>query len=214
MCLNFVFATETGDNEEEWDGTYDFWNKASEWYKPGSTDIYFNANVMSDFAGIVEKIGTGVIAIATVVLGIKYILGSVSDKVSVKENLITLLIACIFFFGWTNIRGLIIKNITYDPNTQNIAVSGISGNTQLFIFNGSSIESAFASVFSIIVLIAKFIAVIATVYMGLKYIFSGPEVKAKLKEKSVMYIIGIIMIFTTLNILSFISTSINSSFVK
>lgn len=215
VCVDMIFAAGTDDSEsEEWDGTYDFWNEASNWYKPGSTDIYFNASVISDIAGIVEKIGTGVIAIATVVLGIKYLIGSVSDRASVKENMITLLIACIFFFGWTNIRGLIIRNITYDPNTENIAVSGISGDTQLFIFNGSSLESAFASVFSIIVLVAKFIAVIVTVYMGVKYIFSGPEVKAKLKEKSIMYIIGIIMIFTTLNILSFISTAINNSFIE
>ena len=66
---------------------------------------------------------------------------------------------------------------------------------------------------SIVILVAKFVAVIATVYMGVKYIFSGPEVKAKLKEKSIMYIIGIILIFTTLNVLSFISSSINNALV-
>lgn len=208
IFFNNLYASDSQNNS-----TYDFWSEASQWYSQGSTDIYFDSSVISQIANIVETIGTGAIAIATVVLGIKYVLGSVSDKVSVKENLVTLLVACIFFFGWSNIRGLLIRNISYDQNTGNIAVSGVSGNTQLFIFNGSSLESAFASVFSIIVLAAKFIAVIVTVYMGVKYIFSGPEVKAKLKEKSAMYIIGIILIFTTLNVLSFISTAINKTFI-
>lgn len=213
VFINNLYADEEQNDEEQNNTTYDFWDKASQWYSEGETTTYFNSSVLSQIASVVEVIGTGVIAIATVVLGIKYIFGSVSDKVSVKENLVTLLIACIFFFGWSNIRGLLIKNINYDQSTGNIAVSGISGDTQLFIFNGSSLESTFASIFSIIILIAKFIAVIVTVYMGVKYIFSGPEVKAKLKERSAMYIIGIILIFTTFNVLSFISSAINNTFV-
>ena len=49
--------------------------------------------------------------------------------------------------------------------------------------------------------------------MGVKYIFSGAEGKAKLKEKGIMYIVGIILIFTTLNILTFISESINNALI-
>ena len=128
--------------------------------------------------------------------------------------MITLLIACIFFFGWSNIRDLLINNIQYDSSTGNIAVSKITGSTQLFIFSGTnSLESAFASIFSMIILIAKLVAVIATVYMGVKYIFSGAEQRAKLKEKGIMYIVGIILIFTTINVLSFISSSINNALV-
>ena len=202
VLVNFVLAA---DN---------FWDQASDWYSAGGTETYLDSNVLSEIANIVEIIGTAVIAIATVVLGIKYVLGSVTDKASVKENMITLLIACIFFFGWSNIRDLLINNIQYDSSTGNIAVSKITGSTQLFIFSGTnSLESAFASIFSIIILIAKLVAVIATVYMGVKYIFSGAEQRAKLKEKGIMYIVGIILIFTTINVLSFISSSINNALV-
>lgn len=202
VLVNFVLAA---DN---------FWDQAADWYSAGGTETYLDSNVLSEIANIVEIIGTAVIAIATVVLGIKYVLGSVTDKASVKENMITLLIACIFFFGWSNIRDLLINNIQYDSSTGNIAVSKITGSTQLFIFSGTnSLESAFASIFSIIILIAKLVAVIATVYMGVKYIFSGAEQRAKLKEKGIMYIVGIILIFTTINVLSFISSSINNALV-
>lgn len=189
----------------------DFWDQATEWYKPGATNTYLDTSVISDIAEMVEVIGTAVIAIATVVLGIKYVLGSVTDKAEVKDSMITLLFACIFFFGWSSLRGILIKNVGYDSNG---AVTGISGATQLFIFagnNGGSLENAFASVFSVVIIIAKLIAVLVTVYMGVKYIFAGSEGKAKLKEKGVMYIIGILLIFTTLNILSFISDAINNA---
>ena len=189
----------------------DFWNQASKWYSGGSTNTYLDSSVIGEISDMVEVIGTGVIAIATVVLGIKYVLGSVTEKADVKESMITLLVACIFFFGWSNLRNILITDINVDPNTG--AITGISGKTQLFIFSGQSqsLETALAQVFSIVILIAKVIAVIATVYMGVKYIFSGSEGKAKLKEKGVMYIIGIVLIFTTLNVLTFVSNSINQA---
>lgn len=186
-----------------------FWEQASDWYSAGSTSTYLDSSIITEIANMIEVIGTAVIAITTVVLGIKYMVGSVTEKAEVKENMITLLVACIFFFGWSNLRQILIKGVTYD---QNGVVSGISGSSQLFIFNGNgTLEGAFAQVFSIVLIIAKLVAIVATVYMGVKYIFSGAEGKAKLKEKGIMYIVGIILIFTTLNILTFISNSINNA---
>lgn len=188
-----------------------FWEQAQNWYTSGSTNIYLNASVITDIGKMVEVIGTAVIAIATVILGVKYVLGSVTEKADVKESMITLLFACLFFFGWSNLRGIFIKNIGYDSNG---AVTGINGLTQLFIFagnNGGTLENVFASIFSVVIIIAKIIAVLVTIYMGVKYIFAGSEGKAKLKEKGIMYIIGIVLIFTTLNVLSFISDAINNS---
>lgn len=189
----------------------DFWDQATNWYKPGATNTYLDASVITDIGKLVEIIGTAVIAIATVVLGVKYVLGSVTDKAEVKDSMVTLLFACIFFFGWSSLRGVLIKNVGYDSNG---AVTGITGATQLFIFageNGNGLENAFATIFSVVIIIAKIIAVLATIYMGVKYIFAGSEGKAKVKEKGVMYIIGILLIFTTLNILSFISDAINNA---
>lgn len=187
----------------------DFWTQASNWYSGGSTSTYLDSNVISSIANMVEVVGTGVIAIATVVLGIKYMLGSVTEKADVKENMITLLVACIFFFGWSNLRQILINGVTYDSNG---AVSGISGQSTLFIFQGgTTLQTAFANIFSLVLIIAKIIAVVCTVYMGVKYIFSGADGKAKLKQKGIMYIIGIILIFTTLNILTFVSNTINNA---
>ncbi len=187
-----------------------FWDQAKEWYDQGSTNTYLDVNVINDLGSMVEVVGTGVIAIATVVLGIKYVLGSVTDKASVKENMITLLVACIFFFGWSNIRSVVIKGVNFTGAA--VAEGGISQGAQIFLLaDGATLEQALAQVFSIVIAFAKVIAVICTLYMGVKYIFSGAEGKAKLKEKGIMYIVGIILIFTTLNILSFISDAIVNS---
>ncbi len=186
-----------------------FWDQAADWYSKGSTNTYLDSSIMSELATMVEVVGTGVIAIATVVLGIKYILGSVTEKADVKEQMVTLLVACIFFFGWSSLRGIIIKGVGFDANG---TVTSINGSSQLFIFEGSnSLEKAFAKIFSIVIIIGKVITLLATIYMGVKYIFSGAEGKAKLKSKGIMYIVGVILIFATLNILSFVSNSINQA---
>lgn len=203
LCVMIVTVTPV------YAATDNFWTQASSWYSQGSTSTYLDSGVITELATLVEVAGTAVIAIATVVLGIKYVLGSVSEKADVKENMITLLVACIFFFGWSNLRGILIKNVTYDSNG---SVTGISGSSTLFIFQGgTTLEAAFASIFSVVILLAKVVAVVCTIYMGVKYIFSGAEGKAKLKSKGVMYIVGIILIFTTLNILTFVSNAINQA---
>ncbi len=188
-----------------------FWTQASEWYSNGSTNTYLDENVLSSIANLVEVAGTAVIAIATVVIGIKYVLGSVTEKASAKENLITLLVACVFFFGWSNIRSVLITGVSF---TNTGTVSNLNGQSTLFLLKGNqdSIGGAFQSVFGIVLTVAQIIAIIVTVYMGVKYIFSGAEGKAKLKEKGMSYVIGIILIFTTLNFIKFVSKAINAAF--
>ncbi len=204
MCLIFGYGTVNAANNS----SGSFWSQASDWYSDGNTNTFLDDSVLSDIASLVEVAGTAVIAIATVVIGVKYILGSVTEKVEAKENLITLLVACIFFFGWSNIRGLLIKNVDF---TNSGTVSSLGGNSTLFILEntGNSVDSAFKSVFGIVLTVAQIIAILCTAYMGVKYVLSGGEGKAKLKEKSMMYIIGIIMIFTALNFIKFVSSAIN-----
>ena len=57
-----------------------FWTQASEWYSQGSTNTYLDESVLSSIANLIEVAGTAIIAIATVVVGIKYVLGSVTEK--------------------------------------------------------------------------------------------------------------------------------------
>lgn len=177
----------------------DFWGDASSWFGQAQNSGYQIPeqvnNIIGIFSDMINVVGTTVIVIATIVLGIKYIIGSVESKTSAKEGLITLFIACVFFFGWTAIKGLLFP-----------------GNA--FIFTSTSDTSytnMVGRIFSTFTYIAQFVVVASIIYVGIKYIFAGADGRAELKAKSVYFIIGIILVFATTNVLSFISKIINEA---
>lgn len=205
-CMH-LYATEGGTD----DGPYDFWTGAQEWYnKPTDGIEYLDNSIMKQIAEFIKFFGTAVIAIVSVVLGMKYMIGGVNGKAEVKQQLVGLLVACLFFFGWSNISDLLITNAQYDENTG--TYTQVSSATQLFVFsNVDTYQKSLAKIFAIVLFFAKIVAIVAIMVIGAKYIFSGANGKAELKQKGPMFIIGILMIFSTLNILSFISTTINQA---
>lgn len=176
----------------------DWWGKATDWYKGGSTTVGLSTSVIDGIADLVEMVGTGVIAIATVVIGIKYMMGTVQGKTEAKESMISLLVACLFFFGWTSIRGLL---ITGNATGQ----GGLSGATTGLVFFDGDLKVTFARIFTLVVTIGKVLSVLAIVYIGVKYVFAGADAKAQLKQKSPAMIIGIILIFCATTFLGIVA---------
>ena len=185
------------------DTNYNFWEKAFGWWSSQKEATgYVDGNMLQQIADIVEVVGTGVIAIATVVLGIRYVLGSAGQKADCKDNLITLFVASIFFFGWTHIRDLFIKGASWSG----AGTSGsVTGDWYLVGFQSGDLKVVLGTVLSIVTTIGKAVALVATVYIGIKFVMSGAEGKSELKQKGIMYIIGVILIFATLNVLTFVS---------
>lgn len=183
-------STNNGDGDNS-----DFWAQANNWFSKGdktSTTSEAQA-IISQVSDMVNVIGTSVITLVTIFLGIKYMFGSAESRTSVKESLITLLVACVFFFGWNAIA-----NILFPGNN--------------FILNSSSDSSyknLVGNIFSTGLYIAQFLVIIAILYIGIKYIFSGATGRADLKAKSGQFIIGIILAFATTNFLTFISKAVN-----
>ena len=193
--INLIYASEDG---------LVWWDKASDWYVNGESTVGISSNLLSGIANMIEIIGTAVIAIVTLVLGIKYMTGTVQGKTEVKENLVNLLVACLFFFGWANIRDLlIVGNATVE--------GGINGNTTfLTFFRNGDISSAFSQIFTFLLMAAQTVAVFVILYLGVKYIFAGANAKAELKQKSPAMIIGIILIFCTVSVVRFIADIVSS----
>lgn len=119
------------------------------------------------------------------------------SKTEVKESLITLLIACLFFFGWNEIS--------------NILVPG--GKLIWSSTDDTSYKQMVGRVFNTVVFILNIAAVIAIIYVGIKYIFSGASGKAELKGRSPYFIIGIILTFCSVALLNFVSKVINEIIV-
>ena len=180
----------------------DFWGHASSWFDKGDEDLskdkYLGEDVIKTLEEMILVLGTTVIVLATIVLGIKFMFGSVESKVDAKEGLFNLLVACLFFFGWNSIKTLLIP-----------------GNSLIFINSADqSYTQPIARIFSIATYAAQFIAVIAIIYVGIRYIFAGVEGKTDLKEKSPMFFIGVILAFCSTGFLTYISQIINEALAK
>lgn len=176
----------------------EWWQKATIWYKNGSSSIGLPSGVFSGISEIVEVVGTAIIAIATVIVGIKYIFGTVQGKVEARESMLNLVVACIFFFGWSSISGLIIEGNTSGSGT-------ISGKTTKLSFFSGDLTLALASVFNLISMVGKIIAILVIAYLGIKYIYAGAEAKAMLKKNSPALILGVILIFCTTTFLGVVA---------
>jgi len=197
-------ATENiGKDTKAKNGNNDFWGNATSWFNKANTD-FLNGNsnadattkeIISTMENMVLIVGTTVIVIATIFLGIRFMFGSVNSKADAKEGLMNLLVACIFFFGWNSIKNLLFP-----------------GNSFIFV---QSTDTSYANpvgrVYNIVVYIAQFAAIIAILYVGVKYIFAGVQGKTELKEKSGTFIIGIILAFCSTGFLTYISNVINQA---
>lgn len=175
----------------------DFWNDASDWWNNASKNDNKlpeqATTIINTFSDMINIVGTTLIVIATIIIGIKYIFGSVEDKGAAKEGLITLFVACIFFFGWTGI-----SNLLFDSNNNFYFTQGTTSYTQVI-----------GRIMAIFSYVAQMLMVIAVIYVGIKYIFAGSVGRAELKGKSVYFFIGIVLAFATTNVLTFISKVIN-----
>lgn len=176
----------------------DFYTSGMDWFNKGSQNDTI-ANQFSSMIGSIENyieiIGTVVITMATIIIGIRYMFASAEGKALAKENLMNLLVACLLFFGWTGIYSLLISN----------------GTTFVLFKNANTFEAAIGNVFTIFKFVAQIVALIAILYIGIKYIFAGAEGKAELKGKSFSFIIGIILAFCAVEVLNIISKIINET---
>ena len=83
----------------------------------------------------------------------------------------------------------------------------MSNGTQLFISDpgDSSYKLLFARLLGVVTMIVKVAAIAGVIYVGVRYIFAGASGKADLKGKSVYFIIGIILTFCSVTVLTVFS---------
>ena len=160
-----------------------WWNMAGSFFA-GAAPLSNDA--LKELENLVKFIGNLVFVTVTVVLGVKYIWGSVESKSDVKESLATLVIAALVFYGYSTLSNLF-----------------ITGNNLVFI-NTGSYEFTARQIYSTILYACNFLAVGGLVYVGVKYLMAGAEGKAELKTKGVPLVLGVIMVYATITFLSFI----------
>lgn len=188
MFISFIFY---GASAVYAASSTDWWTTANTFFNSKGTGVVDTKDTLTDIVNIIKIFGNGVIISVTVFLGIKYMYGSAEGKGDVKEGLLTLFVAMLFFYGGTTI---------YDIFT--------TSNGLIFV-SQTSADATIYNVYSGILYIAKIIAFAGIIYVGIRYLASGAEGKAELKGKGVPFFIGIVMTFGTLSFLEFMRTVIS-----
>lgn len=162
--------------------TADWWDKAGSFFSGASATPLTSLTELQD---IIRAVGNMIFFVVTVILGIKYIYGSVESKASVKDSLLTLVVAAIAFYSWSTIRDLFIQS-------------------DKLVFLTGDAEASAKNIYSVIIYVCNFAAIGGIVFIGVKYMMAGAEGRASLKAKSPMLILGIIMVYATFQFLTLI----------
>lgn len=135
-----------------------------------------------------DKIGTLgsiVSVIALIIIGIRYVLGSVEEKADYKERMEPYIIGAAFVFSISTIVNLI---------------SDISKS----VSSSGSIEDAGNIIITILATIGSIVSVVGLIALGLKYMGGSIEEKAEYKRSMKPYIIGCLLIFAASNLASMV----------
>lgn len=184
--VNSVYASNSEGNNDWWANAGNFLDG----YK-GSDTAIGNSSVgeivdfLDPIVKLVRTLGNMVFVAVTVVLGVKYIWGGVESKASVKDSLITLIVAALVFYGWNTISALF-----------------MSGDKLSFITN--DVNDTASIIYSTILYISNFLAIGGLVYIGVRYMMAGAEGRSQLKAKGVPIVLGIIMVYATITFLNLI----------
>ena len=107
------------------------------------------------------------------VIGIKYMTGSIEEKASYKKSMMPYLIGCILLFGASTIAPAIVENFGNLSNPEEI------GN----------------SVLGLIQVVGTFAAVAIIMILGIKYMLGSLEERASYKKSMLPFLIGAILLF-------------------
>lgn len=178
VSVNLVYAT----------GGTDWWGQANNfWNGQMDTNAQISINILGPITGLIKLVGNMIFVGVTVILGVKYIWGAAESKASVKDSMVTLVIAALVFYGWDTISSIFMNSDT----------------NNLFFITGN-VEVTAQKVFQTIMYVCNFLAVGGIVFVGVKYLLAGAEGKAQLKVQSVPVILGLVMVYATITFLNLI----------
>jgi len=165
--------------------------KGNSFFTPGGAEgsDTLGANIAQylsqTFVPMIGDIGNLIFFVIAAILGVKYIWSGVEGKSQVKETLPTFVVGASLFF-------LSQKIYTFATVTL----------TQLTA--GTTFTVVQSSIWATVALVVNVLAIAGIVALGLKYMFTSASTKAEIKKDLVPVFIGLILIYATSNILTFI----------
>lgn len=180
-----------GNRDHTATGSGDWWADARSFFVNSSKDVSGSENVntfVTEISDMIFKIGNMIFMVVTSILGVKYIFGSAEGKSQIKDSLITLIVAALFFYGWEAIKNLL--------------------NIQGLLSSSEDMVSAASKIYNTVLFIVNLLAIAGIIWIGVKYMLSSAEGKSQIKTSWGPLILGIIMVYATLKFLTTIITVI------
>ena len=82
-------------------------------YKPSSTTEVAGAsqiqNIANSIIGPIRVVGSAISVIALIIMGIKYVMGSIEEKAEYKKTMMPYLIGAIMVFAITNLLSILVE---------------------------------------------------------------------------------------------------------
>lgn len=169
-----------------------WWGCAWKFLNNGSSSEHqFGGNgvdtALSSIKSLIFDVGNVIFILVTAFLGVKYIWGGVDSKFSVKNSLMTLIVAAIVFYGWDAVTNIL--------DVQSLLTGTDAAGNHMSMVN---------RIYNTIMYIINIGAVGGIIYIGIKYMMAGAEGKSELKLKGIPVVMGIIMVYGTINLITFI----------
>ena len=194
ICFLIVFTVTINITSVYGGFLEDIVGQGKTFFQPGSGNDVGNIgnNISTALTGslipIIETIGNLIFYSVAVFLGLKYIWSGVEGKSQVKETLPTFAVASCLFY---------LSDKIYTLATS--VIKNIAGGSTFQIIEGNLWEN--------ISLVVNILAIAGIVALGLKYMFSAADTRADIKKDMIPVVIGIVLVYSVTNILSFLVTA-------
>ncbi len=145
----------------------------------GDSNIDLNTSFIDTITDFISKIGAFIAVGVMMIMGIKYMTGSLEEKATYKKSMIAYVTGCFLLFGASIIAPKVVEIFSdLGDNTQDI------GN----------------KILGIIQVVGSLIAVGVLMIIGLKYMIGSAEEKASYKKTMIPYLVGAVLLFGAVNI--------------
>lgn len=141
--------------------------------------------ILGDVLDVIKLIGNLVFAVATVILGVKYIWSSAEGRSQVAETLPGFVLAIVFFYLGDSL------------------IAWLTG-TLSPIVGAKSWQAATGSIMWIVNTFVTYASFAGIIFLGLKYMFASAEGKSSMKSSMGGLLIGIVFVFLSSNIVTYI----------
>ena len=145
----------------------------------GDDSVELDTDLIDKIPEFVRVAGMFISVGALMVIGIRYITGSIEEKANYKKSMMPYIIGCFILFGASILA----------PEVK-----------ELFGNLGTEPEEIGNNVLGIIQIVGTLITFMVLMILGIKYMMGSVEEKSEYKRSMLPYVIGVVLLFGAVNI--------------